>query len=145
MVYSELMFNGLRIYSSDTIWRQILTDLGATVLDAPATTAINLDELNLDTPVTLVGLKAAILAALDDTKITTELLGPGANLPLLHQQIIVALYKSGGMSMPQLKDILGYSPDVATHAVDTAIYQIRKNHGHEFIVNENGVYKIGHI
>ncbi len=145
MGYSGVMFNGLRIYSGDTVWRQILADLGATVLDAPRASDINLDELSLDVPVSLLELKAAILAALDSTTIITDLLGAGVNVPPLHQQIIVALYKSGGMSMSELRDVLGYSPAAATHAVDTAIYQIRKNHGHEFIKNENGIYKIGHI
>ncbi len=139
------MFNGLRIYSGDSVWRQILTDLGADVLDAPRPSDINLDDIALDTPVTLLELKTAILAALDNSQIITELLGVGVMPPPLHQQIIVALHKSGGMSMSELKDALGYSPAAATHAVDTAIYQIRKNHGHEFILNEDGVYKIGHI
>ncbi len=139
------MFNGLRIYSSDTVWRQILTDLGAAVLDVPTTTDVNLDNLELPSPVTLLELKGAILAAMDNTQIITDLLGTGVIVPPFHQQIIASLYKSGGMSMTELKGALGYMPDVTTHAVDTAIYQIRKIHGHEFIHNDGGIYKIGHV
>ena len=44
------MLSGVRIYASDTIWRQILTDFGATVLDAPNATDINFDNLHIDWP-----------------------------------------------------------------------------------------------
>ncbi len=139
------MFNGMRIYSSDSLWRQILVDLGASVLDAPTATDVNLDQVNLDIPVSLIELKAAILAAADNSTIITRLLGAGVTVPLLHQHIIAVLYKSGGMSASDLKVALGYSPQATTHAVDNAIYQIRKAYGRDFIQNERGVYKIGHI
>ena len=36
-------------------------------------------------------------------------------------------------------------PNMTTHAVDTAIYQLRKNYGKDFIQNKNGVYIIGKL
>ena len=42
------MLNGVRIFASDKIWRQILADFGATVTDVPAITDINFDDLKLD-------------------------------------------------------------------------------------------------
>ena len=41
------MLTGLRIYTSDQIWRQILTDLNATVVDAPSATDLNMDDMDI--------------------------------------------------------------------------------------------------
>ena len=43
--YSLYMLSGIRIYASDNIWRQILADLGATVLDVPSAGSIDFDDL----------------------------------------------------------------------------------------------------
>lgn len=139
------MLNGVRIYASDTIWRQILTDFGATVLDAPTTTDINFDNLNISSPLTPMELKSAILNANDNASVLREIFGADVSLPRLQAQIIVSLYKSGGMTGNELKDALGYAPDVATHTIDTAIYQLRRTYGRGFIVNTNGVYRIGKL
>ena len=87
----------------------------------------------------------ALLNAADTSKIITKIFGTNVRLSNLHTQIIVQLYKSGGMDSVRLKTSLGYSADATTHTVDTAIYQLRKMYGHEFIVNENGVYRIGKL
>lgn len=139
------MLQGVRIYTSDTIWRQILTDFGATVLDAPTTTDINFDNLNISSPLTPMELKSAILNANDNAAVLCEIFGADVSLPRLQAQIIVSLYKSGGMTGNELKDALGYAPDVATHTVDTAIYQLRRAYGRGFIINSNGVYRIGKL
>lgn len=139
------MLQGVRIYTSDTIWRQILTDFGATVLDAPTTTDINFDNLNITSPLTPLELKSAILNANDNASVLREIFGADVSLPRLQAQIIVSLYKSGGMTGNELKDALGYAPDVATHTVDTAIYQLRRAYGRGFIINSNGVYRIGKL
>ena len=47
--------------------------------------------------------------------------------------------------MRELKLAVGLSPDITTHSVENAIYQLRKTFGHDFILNENGGYKIGRI
>ncbi len=139
------MLKGVRIYTSDTIWRQILTDFGATVLDAPTTTDINFDNLNISSPLTPMELKSAILNANDNASVLREIFGADVSLPRLQAQIIVSLYKSGGMTGNELKDALGYAPDVATHTVDTAIYQLRRAYGRGFIINSNGMYRLGKL
>lgn len=139
------MLNGVRIYASDTIWRQILTDFGATVLDASNSTAINFDDLNISGPLTPLELKSLILNANDDAVALRDVFGTDVVLPRLQTQIIVALHKSGGMTGNELKDALGYAPDVATHTVDTAIYQLRRTYGRGFIINTNGLYRIGKL
>lgn len=139
------MLKGVRIYTSDTIWRQILTDFGATVLDAPTTTDINFDNLNISSPLTPMELKSAILNANDNALVLREIFGADVSLPRLQAQIIVSLYKSGGMTGNELKDALGYAPDVATHTVDTAIYQLRRAYGRGFIINSNGMYRLGKL
>ncbi|MBQ2859354.1 MAG: hypothetical protein IJE82_03245 [Alphaproteobacteria bacterium] len=139
------MLNGVRIYASDTIWRQILTDFGATVLDAPNPTDINFDNLNVSGPLTPMELKSLILNANDNATVLRDVFGADVSLPRLQVQIIVALHKSGGMTGNELKATLGYAPDVATHTIDTAIYQLRRTYGRGFIVNTNGVYRIGKL
>lgn len=139
------MLNGVRIYASDTIWRQILTDFGATVLDAPNSTDINFDNLNVSGPLTPLELKSLILNANDDAAVLRDVFGADVSLSRVPAQIVVALYKSGGMTGSELKVALGYAPDVATHTIDTAIYQLRRAYGRGFIVNTNGVYRIGKL
>ena len=139
------MLSGVRIYTSDTIWRQILTDFGATVLDVPNSMDINFDNLHIVPPLNSMELKTVILNAGDQATILRAVFG--TDVFLSHQQslIVVALYKSGGMTMHDLKNVLGYAPDVATHTIDTAIYQLRRTYGREFIINTNGVYRIGKL
>lgn len=139
------MLTGIRIYSSDVVWRHILADLNAVVLDAPDTAEVNLDDISLEIPVSALDLKAVILSALDNTKILQDIFGKAVYLPQLQAQIVVWLYKTGGLSLNALKKVLGYMPNMTTHAVDTAIYQLRKNYGKDFIQNKNGVYIIGKL
>lgn len=139
------MLKGIRVYSADGVWREILRDLGATVLDAPTNTDINFDALSISMPVSPIELKSALINAADTSKVIIKVFGRNVRLSNLHTQIIVQLYKSGGMDSVQLKTALGYSADAATHTVDTAIYQLRKLYGHDFIVNENGIYRIGKL
>ena len=72
----------------------------------------------------------------------------GENIPQLsdvQKNIIISLWRSGGMTGEELKNALGYMPNVATHTIDTAIYNMRKLYGRDFIKLENGVYKIGTV
>ena len=66
-------------------------------------------------------------------------------LPALQRKIVVLLYKNPDISINELKELLGVLPNVTTHTVENAIYQLRKNYGHDFIINAKGKYKIGHI
>ena len=139
------MLTGIRVYSLDSYWRRILDDLGATVVDAPTRADINFDSLKIKTPVLPIQLKAALLNAADYSNVIHRVFGKSVRLSDLHTQIVVNLYNSGGMTATDLKMALGYSADATTHAVDTAIYQLRKLYGREFIINENGVYRIGKL
>ena len=145
MVYAEYMLSGVRIYTSDAVWRQILADLNAAVLDAPTVIDLDFDNLGIKGPVTPTELKSIILAADDSEDIVHSVLGKTVSLPRIQTQIIVLLYKTGGLSSDELKRALGYAPDVTTHTIDTAIYQLRKVFGREIIQNNNGVYQLGGI
>ena len=74
-----------------------------------------------------------------------RIFGRAVSLSRPQAKIVVALYKSGGMTSDELKVALGYAHDTATHAVDTAIYQLRKTFGHDFIINSKGVYSLGRV
>ena len=139
------MLQGVRIYTSDSVWRQVLTDLNATVLDVPTIIDLNFDKLGVAGPVSPVELKALILKASDETGVVHQIFGKAVSLSHLQQKIVVVLYKTGGLSLAELKSVLGYGPDMATHTIENAIYQLRKTYGRDFIINNNGVYKIGRI
>lgn len=145
IVYHLYMFTGIQIFSSDPIWRQIFSDLNATVHEKPSISVINFDELSVPPSVGLLELKSLILDAADIGRVLYEIFGKNVSLPQIQSQLLVLLYKSGGMTANQLKHALGYAPDAATHTVDTAIYQLRKTYGHNFIRNTKGVYSIGEL
>lgn len=145
ILYIYKMLNGIRIFTNDVVWRQILGDMGATIVDDASSGAVNFDKLHIPQPASAIDIKAAILGELDYTDIIRRRCGKNVTLPPMQAQIIVALDKSGGMSAARLRTALGYGPDITTHAVDNAIYQLRKTFGHDFIVNENGIYKIGKL
>lgn len=139
------MLTGIRIYSGDAVWRSVLADLNAVVVDAPDIATVIFDELNIPTHCTVLELKAAILGVMDNTNIIQSIFGRNVALAPLQRQIIVLLQKSGGMTGAQLRTALGYSPRATTHTVDTAIYQLRRAYGRDIIKNIDGVYKIGGI
>ena len=89
---------------------------------------------------------AAILAAADDGNIVRRVFGRDVRIPPHQARIISALYKSpDGIDANGLKVALGYSADAATHATTTAIYQLRRKYGRDFIINSDGVYRLGHV
>lgn len=139
------MLSGIRIYTSDELWRQILTDLNATVTDTPGLADVNLDSLDIIMPTTPVALKAAILSAMADADVMRRIFGRDVVLARVPARIVALLDKNGGMSVAELKDALGYSRDASTHVVDTAIYQLRRMFGRDFIRNKDGMYYIGEI
>lgn len=140
------MLQGLHIYSSDDIWRHILSELGATVTDAPNVLDVNFDEIAPNAAITATELKSLILNSADNSKILQSVFhGAVPQLSDVQENIIVSLWRGGAMSGSELKNALGFMPDVATHTIDTAIYTIRKLCGREFIVLNNGVYKLGAV
>lgn len=139
------MLNGVRIFATDKIWRQILSDFGAIVTDAPSVTDINFDELGILDIVTPLQLKSAILTAMDSVGLLTDIFGTRISLPQLQARIVVLLHKTGGMAYSELRSALGFMPNVTTHSIDTAIYQLRQRFGHSFIQNTEGVYKLGRL
>lgn len=143
--YCNHMLSGIRIFSKDKIWRHILSELNAVVLDAPTVTDIDFSDMDIVDTISPLELKARILSISDNSRILSVVFGAPTSLPYVQGKLVVALYKSGGMSSTELKRVLGYASDTATHAVDTAIYQLRRKFGRDFIVTCNGVYKLGRI
>ena len=145
MHYSFNMLTGLRIFTSDPHWRHIVSDLNAVPVDDVILADVDLDALELSTPITPLELKTAIICALDDNNLVDSVFGRPVSLTPVQRKIITCLKKSGGMSADDLKFAIGYARDTTTHTVDTAIYGLRKLFGHDFIVNENGMFRIGRI
>ena len=146
MHYSVHMLTGLKIFTSDPYWRQIVSDLNATVADDAVLADVDLDSLELCPPITSLELKSAIISALDkNDDILNSIFGRPVNLTPIQRKIILCLEKSGGMTAEELKLAMGYVPDATTHTVDTAIYGLRKLFGRDFVINEGGIFKIGGI
>jgi len=139
------MLKNVKIYTSDIYWNHILTGLGADVVDSPNVADVIFDDLQFDAPVYIGDLKNIILSSLDNFDIIKKIFGKNVVLSQLQRKIIVMLYKNPNVNMNDLKSLIGVSPNVTMHAVETAIYQLRKIYGRDFIVNNNGKYKIGKI
>ncbi|MBR3782398.1 MAG: hypothetical protein IKL14_03365 [Alphaproteobacteria bacterium] len=68
--YAKNMLAGIRIYTSDIVWRQIFSDLNATVVDSSFSADLNFDDIAPKKPLTPIELKSLILSEID----TSELL-----------------------------------------------------------------------
>ena len=139
------MLSGIRIFSSDEYWQRIASELNATVVDNAKFADVNIDSLQLNIPITPIALKTALIAACDSGAIINKIFKRPVELSALQTQIIVKLYKTGGMTSEELKISIGYDKTTTTHTVGTAIYGLRKLFGRDFIINENGLFKIGRI
>lgn len=139
------MMENTRIYTVDKYWRQIFTDLGMIVVDSPNIADVVFDDIDVKKPISIMNLQNIILNQLDNADIVREVFGSDVALSNLQHKLIVMLYKKPDITMRELKTALGLSPDITTHSVETAIYQLRKKYGHNVILNTNGKYKIGQL
>ena len=139
------MLENIKVYTADKYWNHILTDLGACIIDSPDVADVMFDDIEMQTPVSVDVLQQNIVAQFNNNDIIRAVFGKDAVLPNLQRKIIVALYNKPNIKMRDLKLAVGLSPDITTHCVENAIYQLRKTFGHDFILNENGGYKIGRI
>ena len=137
------MLSGVKIYSSDKYWNQILADLGADIVQTPNVADVVFDDITASAPMTVADLKDAIVAQMNNDDVVQRVFGRDVVLPTLQHKIVVLMHNNPEITMPELKAALGVSPDVTSHAVENAIYQLRKKYGREFIQNKNGKYKIG--
>lgn len=135
----------IKIYTCDTYWQHILTDLGHIITPNSNESDINFDDLQIHTPVSILELQKIILDKSNHTDIIKEILHTDVNLPQLQHNIIVSLYKNDSLSIQELKKALGINENITTHIVENAIYKLRKEYGHNIIINKNGKYKLGRI
>ncbi len=139
------MLSNIKIYTSDKYWNRILTDLGANVVDSADVADVIFDDIEINAPISVDDLQGLILSQFNNNDIISDVFGRDVVLPELQRKIVVALYKNPNIQMRELKLAVGLSPDITTHSVENAIYQLRKTFGHDFILNENGGYKIGRV
>lgn len=139
------MASNIKIYATDEYWRHIFTDLGAVVVDSKNIADVVFDNMDVNLPIFVSHLKSVIFASLDNRDIIKNVFGQYVVLPALQHKIIVLLYKNPDISINELKKLLGVLPNVTTHTVENAIYQLRKKYGHDFIINTKGKYNIGHL
>lgn len=139
------MIENIRIYTADKYWNQIFTDLGAAVVDSPSIADVVFDDIDIDMPVSIIDLQNIILNCVNNTDIIHDIFGTDVTLSNLQRKLIVMLYKNPDITMRDLKTVLGVMPNITTHAVETAVYQLRKKYGHNFILNNHGKYRIGQL
>ena len=139
------MLNNIKIYTADKYWTRILADLGANLVDAPEIADVSFDDIKINTPIFVDDLHNLILDQFNNNDVIVNVFGRDVILPELQRKIVIALYKNPDIQMRELKLAVGLLPDIATHSVENAIYQLRKKYGRGFILNENGGYRIGRI
>ena len=139
------MLGNVKIYTSDKYWNHILADLGVCLVETPDVADVIFDELSINAPISVDDLQSLVVSQFNNNDIIANVFGRDVALPALQRKIIVALYKKPNIQMRELKLAVGLSPDITTHSVENAIYQLRKTFGHDFILNEKGGYKIGRI
>ena len=139
------MAGNIKIYATDEYWRHIFVDLGAVVVDSKNIADVVFDNLNMSLPISISNLKSIVFKSLDNQEIIKNIFGEYIILPVLQHKIIITLYNNPNISINELKNLIGVLPNVTTHTVENAIYQLRKKYGHDFIINTKGKYKIGHI
>ena len=135
------MFNGITFWTDDKVWRGILTDLGAEF--ATRDTADVIFKPNKKLSPAELNSEILRLADMHESEVIKKICG-NVSLSGAQKKIIMTLYKHGknGIDVSELQQQLGYAPGAATNAVGTAIYQLRKIFGKEFIKNEGGKYKL---
>lgn len=139
------MFENVKIFTCDECWQHIFTNLGADITDSPNVADVVFDDINIDLPITVDDLRRIIFDSLNNTDIITDIFGRYVVLPKLQHKIIIMLVKNPGITMQELKNLVGVLPGVTTHSVENAVYQLRKKYGHDFIINIDGKYTIGHV
>lgn len=139
------MMENIKIFASDEYWNHILTDLGADMVDSPNIADVVFDDIKIKAPISVPKLQMIILDAFENKDIIKNVFGRDVILPKLQHKIIVFLYKNPNITMRELKNMIGVLPNVTTHAVENAVYQLRKTYGCDIIQNEKGKYKIGRI
>ena len=121
-----------------------MTDLGAEFVERQLADVIFSSNKKLSP----IELKAEILQQIDarENKIIEKLCG-GGQLTGSQRKIIIALHRGGnlGVSADQLQQQLGYSSGATTNTANTAIYQLRKIFGKDFITNKNGRFQLGKL
>lgn len=143
MGYGKGMLGDIKIYSSDKFWNQIFTDLGIAVAENADVADVVFDDIDIKMPISVIDLKKSVFAYLDNSDVIRKVFGKNVLLPALQYKIVVTLYKKPDITMAELKRLIGLSPDITTHTVENAIYQLRKKYGRDIILNINGKYKIG--
>lgn len=138
------MLNGISIYVTDVVWKKILGDFGANIIANKNIADVDFDSLDIQPGINSLELKSAVLNAANSIQknIMLRVFGRMVKLPEMQMRIVTLLSRRE-MSSGELRIALGFSSDSATHAVDTAISQLRKKFGREFIQNKNGRYIIG--
>ena len=139
------MLDNIKIYTSDTVWRQILSDLGAVVVDSERLADVVFDDIKIDMPISIANLQNIILSCVDNSDIINQIFGKNVKLSNLQRRLIVLLYKNPNITMRKIKEFLGVLPDMTSHTVENAVYQLRKKYGHDLIQNIDGKYKIGRL
>ncbi|MCL2017255.1 MAG: hypothetical protein FWG80_00565 [Alphaproteobacteria bacterium] len=139
------MLTGITFWTDDEIWRGILTDLGASFVASDAADLI-FNPKEYAGVMNLLELKSKIMADIDTllTRAVHRTKGKNPNLSRYQAKIITLLERAGGAGVraDTLRAAMGYSPGVNTRALDTAIYNLRKIFGTDFIKTENGKYKL---
>ncbi|MDR0967720.1 MAG: hypothetical protein LBL75_02725 [Rickettsiales bacterium] len=136
------MLNGISFWTSDKVWAGILSDLGGVFISRGNASVIwRAPKTKIST--NQIAAEFIRLQDNNENEIIKKICGD-KKLTDIGRKIIIALANAGtnGISTTELQQKLGYDATAKTGAVGTAIYQLRKTFGANFIKNTNGKYKL---
>ena len=137
------MLSGITFWTSDKIWHGILADLGAAPAGPDLADLVFAPEEYAGAP-TVLELKSKIVAEIDRERAAAvkKACGATASVSTVQAKIICLLERAGkrGVSAEVLRRAMGYSPGANTRALDTAVYNLRKIFGADFIKTEKGKF-----
>jgi hypothetical protein len=122
------MMSRIRISTSDSHWKKILSDLNAAVSDG------GVDFANPKSRLSLAELENHI-----DRLLAARISALGAEALSETERRLIFMLPSNAN---ELKKEMGYAAASKTHTVETLIYNIRKKMGNDFIRLENGIYEL---
>ncbi|MDR1071450.1 MAG: helix-turn-helix domain-containing protein [Rickettsiales bacterium] len=122
------MLESIALWTDDSHWRGILSDLGAAV-----------SPRGMNFPAPAKKLSVPELAGYADELGSRRISELGAGGLSDAERRLVLLLPANAR---ELRPLMGYGEGSATHTIETIVYNIRKKLGGDFIKSENGEYRL---
>jgi hypothetical protein len=128
LFYNSRMLEKIALWTDDSRWRGILSDLGASI-----------SPRGVRFPNPAKKLSVPELADYADALLERRISELGAKgLSDAERRLLLLLPANAR----ELRPLMGYGEGSATHTIETIVYNIRKKLGNDFIKSEDGEYRL---